>query len=1825
MRKLNKVLCWLLACILAIPIALIGPSDVQASTPGPNLVQNGNLSGGSSSWSFTGNGGVAGNHHFWLDPGATIYQKLRVPATNTYRLAATLATPDDSRLNAYLGVRRADNQSVIKETKLALGLDYSLVSIEDIELEAGDEIEIYSSLSGCCWVNGNNFVFQSMSFTPGNLISIPQLEAVAVRGGIPLSDIVASLPSEIAVVTDGDGVRANVAWDTYTTPSYRPLEAGTYTLGGTVTLIDGITNTNDVPLRVSVDITSAALSLGANLLLNPGFEEDIQAWKFNGAGYQTNNRKSGSRGFFLNDGSSSTLTQTVVVPSSGFYSATAFIATGGTGSKFGIRTVDGTILDEIDLPQGGYTSAPFVLGPFELEQETAVQVYVSGGNGWTNGDDFTLTYDLSRVAYNLLAFANVTAPSSHYVYIPREGKYMFLADVQAESDVTITVDGVSETIPAGEQSPVTLVTAEKQYVDKVQIEVAGEGTLTNARLILDLSDMDIDPPAAAGVAVEGELHAGLLLQGKYDYTDPAEYDEGTSEFKWFIADTEEGPFVPIAKSTGKTLLLTRDMDGKYIQFEVVPVNIYGVQGEAVRSPAYGPVKINWIGNPGFEHEVGGRVVGWAPSNGASTPNSNANARNGFMYGQIPAQSSAGELVYKIDAERTASYDLSLWARVQSGSGETEIGIRQAGRSQPIKSMTITPTGTYALFSLTDIPLEKMGSVEVYVKGNSGSANLYVDDFQLLIDASKPVPMYANLLHIQSPKQIEVPVIDEAKRTISFFLVYGTDLSKVPLSTIISEGAVTDLPSDSTIDLSQPRQLTITNGDLTQTWTISATVDTEKKVTLESDNLDLQTGFNWAVKKTNQFVMTGQSGIVNKDENYPEGDGTGIKPYIPSYWAGYYDRTAFYSRDFVHQAIGGSIVGLDEENFSMFQTFAKNATEARRWYALWAFNFDGSPHRIDYRSDTDFMREVPAQFEIVEMAYKTYLWTGDERYVTDEAMLNYYHRSMNDFIEITDLNKNGVAEGKSGSFNAACTYNERGNEHPIETGDCIGSQYQASLAYAEILSILGDEEGAAVWRQKAADLKTYFNEDWSVLNDDPNGLYARGIASDGTKYGGFGKENSWFMPLKQITEPGPRNELYLDFILEHLGEGIGSTSESPRNIEAYTYIPETYFPYDRNEDAWKWMKYIISLKDLPHERPAQGTNGDYPEISYTHVTHVIQGLMGIDANMPARKLTTTSRLVDEIGWIELKQLPIRDYELDVRHDGRTRTQLTNNGSQSLSWEARFVGEHDRIWANGQWVDATTIEVNGVKFSAVTLDVAAGETAVARVQALTEEVNVTELTELIDQANELYAGAVIGEEPGNYPALAKGQLHAAILAALAVRNNDQSGQSTIDSATAALEEAIALFLDSAVLTPPAAPNAPTGLVAQSRSSNQITLTWTASTSEGVAYYAVYKDGARVGTSETTRYTATGLSPSTTYTFTVRAVSTGELVSGSSVELRVATQPVEENSNPTPTPPPTTPPTKPTQEEVRSVPVRADRDSELTWDDVIALQIPAGALPDNESVNVEVVTDEGPGRSTYTLLSEVVKLTSTTATDPSKPLELNLKLHHLESLPEGSVPKVYYYNEKLGKWIYIGGTVVDDGTIRVEADQFAAFAVFAYEGPTFSDVDGHWAGAQIDRLIGMQVIQGYPDGSFKPDRTNTRAEFVTLLVRALGKEQSGSSELSSFGDNDSIKPWAKQPVATAIAEGWIQGYGADGQTLFKPDQEISRLEMAVIVSRIIGASGQAPAAFNDQDEIPTWGMDAVNQMVELGIMEGYPDGTFRPSQMVTRAEAAKIIQALLKQLKI
>ena len=490
--------------------------------------------------------------------------------------------------------------------------------------------------------------------------------------------------------------------------------------------------------------------------------------------------------------------------------------------------------------------------------------------------------------------------------------------------------------------------------------------------------------------------------------------------------------------------------------------------------------------------------------------------------------------------------------------------------------------------------------------------------------------------------------------------------------------------------------------------------------LKSDNPFLQENFEWAVEKTKQFVVTGRkNGEINKGDGGkwygPEGeiisspDARWARPrdYKAAFWAGYYDRTAYYIRDFVHQAVGAHLVGLDNELFEMLYTFVTSANESTGWYALWAFNFDHSVYYMDTPNKDRFVREMTAQFELVEICWRLYLWTGDRRYIEDEKISLFIDKIMTDFIDRQDgillPYKNGIPEGKGDIFQGTSTYNERGF-HAVEAGDSIAAMYRAMCCYAKMLEIRGDTENAEKQQKRADALKEYFNRDWSVV--DGSDLYCYALGSDGKKHYKWFKNGTEihggaslvFIPLKGLGNTGERNNKLLDYI--HTVESDENTRED--NIESLTYLPEVFFHFHQNDRAWYWMKHILSKKDLPHERESQGTNGDYPEISFTFVSQTVEGLMGIRTNAQRKAFSTCPHFPPDIQNVYIEDILFGGFCVDIELS-KESCALTNKSDKTLSWNCCFEGIYESMKVGKNRVKAKSRVDNGVTLSYVTAEV------------------------------------------------------------------------------------------------------------------------------------------------------------------------------------------------------------------------------------------------------------------------------------------------------------------------------------------------------------------------------------------------------------------------------------------------------------------------------------------------------------------------------------------
>jgi len=183
-------------------------------------------------------------------------------------------------------------------------------------------------------------------------------------------------------------------------------------------------------------------------------------------------------------------------------------------------------------------------------------------------------------------------------------------------------------------------------------------------------------------------------------------------------------------------------------------------------------------------------------------------------------------------------------------------------------------------------------------------------------------------------------------------------------------------------------------------------------------------------------------------------------------------------------------------------------------------------------------------------------------------------------------------------------------------------------------------------------------------------------------------------------------------------------------------------------------------------------------------------------------------------------------------------------------------------------------------------------------------------------------------------------------------------------------------------------------------------------------------------------------------------------------------------------------------------------------------------------------------------------------------------------------------------------------------------------FADTQNHWAKNAISSLVEKGIITGINDTEFKPEEKITRAQFARLLITALDIGVNQGAALS-FKDVPG-SAWYHDSVVAAVNAGLITGYG-DG--FFAPDENISREQMAVIISRALqkksattvldGNSEQVINKFTDKGDISPWAEQGVNLAVSSGILNGVSENTFVPKVPASRAEAAVMVLQLYSQL--
>lgn len=218
---------------------------------------------------------------------------------------------------------------------------------------------------------------------------------------------------------------------------------------------------------------------------------------------------------------------------------------------------------------------------------------------------------------------------------------------------------------------------------------------------------------------------------------------------------------------------------------------------------------------------------------------------------------------------------------------------------------------------------------------------------------------------------------------------------------------------------------------------------------------------------------------------------------------------------------------------------------------------------------------------------------------------------------------------------------------------------------------------------------------------------------------------------------------------------------------------------------------------------------------------------------------------------------------------------------------------------------------------------------------------------------------------------------------------------------------------------------------------------------------------------------------------------------------------------------------------------------------------------------------------------------------------------------------YNEPMKVKVYLGDKLVEKSLDLVEMKEFGdTVDIKKYVPVTLQikhdnvlfDSYGHWAEKHIAKLSNKGIIKGVSESRFEPQRDITRAEFLTLLMRASGF----ATSVYKDGIGDVFAgDWYARTVQTALDNGIIDS------GVFRPLDAITREEMCEMLVRSYkhfnkGSLDRKELRFTDIEQISN--IDSVTVAVSAGLMTGNDDGTFAPKGLATRAEAATVIDRYL-----
>ena len=198
-----------------------------------------------------------------------------------------------------------------------------------------------------------------------------------------------------------------------------------------------------------------------------------------------------------------------------------------------------------------------------------------------------------------------------------------------------------------------------------------------------------------------------------------------------------------------------------------------------------------------------------------------------------------------------------------------------------------------------------------------------------------------------------------------------------------------------------------------------------------------------------------------------------------------------------------------------------------------------------------------------------------------------------------------------------------------------------------------------------------------------------------------------------------------------------------------------------------------------------------------------------------------------------------------------------------------------------------------------------------------------------------------------------------------------------------------------------------------------------------------------------------------------------------------------------------------------------------------------------------------------------------------------------------------------------------LKPYANQMTGAAAGVAGGCIFPDVpNSHWASCDIDKLAMNDVVVGYPDGRFKPNKSISRAEFATMLVKGFNLDACGMERENLFTDVPRGN-WANAAIAKAVDEDLLKGY-PNGQ--FRPNNHVTRAEALTSIAKGMTCdidkckADEILSKYKDGAAVPGWARIPVAKSLENGALKDSPNpDMIMPHKDASRADVASMLQTV------